>query len=357
MRVSAAVEGWVFRAYRASPADLALYRILYASYLLLAVVPAGLWIRTLPDAFFNPPMGLAALFRGFPPGWVLVALNAALGAAAGLLLVGWRTPAVSVATGALLLVTRSWEYSTGKVNHDILLVLVPLVLASSGWGRARSLDARMAADPAPEAPRPCWNLALLATATALGMFSAGVLKLISGWLDPSTHSTYGHLAANVLATGRESWLGTRLLAAGPSPLWELADWGATLLELAFLPALLHPRAMRAVLALAALFHLAIWPLFSILFSANVLAYGAFVRWSRVAGAGRPFSPRAAAVALAAAGIAAAAALLLGRPLDAALGLPLQPLVLVAGGIVGALHLRREAIALRAPERGGSPPPS
>ena len=114
----ARVDGWIFGAYAAAPADLALYRIAYAAYALLAVAPVALWVDGAPRAFFSPPPGVAALATGFPPAGLLPALNLLLVALLGLLLVGWRTPAVSVATSLVLLWIKSWEYADGKINHD-----------------------------------------------------------------------------------------------------------------------------------------------------------------------------------------------------------------------------------------------
>lgn len=350
------VNRWMFCAYTAAPADLAVYRIAYAAFVLLAMAPVGLWLRGLPDAFFSPPVGVAALAHGFPPHGVMLALNAALVAALAMLLVGWRTPAASVATGVLLLALKSWEYSTGKINHDILLVVLPLLLAYSGWGGAFSVDAARRPVPAPERPRPSWPLALMAFTVGLAMFSAGALKLVSGWLDPATHSTYGHLVVNNMGAGRGTWLSALALSTDAGWLWEPADWVATVLELAFLPAMLHPRAMRVAMALACLFHLGVWLLFSIVFDANVLAYAAFVPYAallarsprlrallaRPPRRGTAVAAGAAALVLGAAGIGA------GRPLEEVLHLQLHEIPVLAAAIVSIAYLAR---LLRASARG------
>lgn len=349
--LTARVDAWIFGAYRAAPADLALYRMGYAAYALLAVVPAALWVDGMPRAFFNPPPGAAALASGFPPGGFLLGLNVALAGLLGLLLVGWRTPAASVATGLVLLWSKTWEYADGKINHDILLVLIPLLLAGSGWGDALSADARRGGTPDPLRPRASWALALAAFVAGLAMFGAGALKLMTGWLDPATHSTFGHLVVNDMGAGRGTWLSGFALAWRAPLAWEAADWAATLLEAGFLLALLRQRWMRVALALACLFHLAVWLLFDIVFSASVLAYGAFVAWSRVLpGAARAagWIPSRAQVvaALLAAWTAGAAGVVVDVPLEHALGLQLQEILIVAGAAGGVAYLGRRVVPRR-----------
>lgn len=346
--IAAWADRLMFSAYTAAPGDLAVYRVFYGLYVLLAVAPVGAWVGGMPRAFFSPPVGPAALADGFPSGGTMLALNAALVIAAALLTAGWRTPAASLATGALLLIVKSWEYADGKINHDVLVVLAPLLLAFSGWGGALSVDAARRPAPEPSRPRPSWALGLMAFTIGVAMFSAGALKLITGWLDPAVHSTYGHLVVNNMGAGRDTWLSAAALATDAGWLWEPADWAATLLELAFILAMLHPRVMRAALAVATLFHLGVWLLFDIVFSANIVAYAAFVPWAawmtRSARLARwidrapppriAWSGLAAALALGMAGVA------LGEPLEARLGLQLQEALIIAGAGVGAAYLAR-----------------
>jgi hypothetical protein len=48
---------------------------------------------------------------------------------------------MSIATGLLILTGNGFAYSMGKINHDLLLAAIPLVMAFSNWGSAWSLDA------------------------------------------------------------------------------------------------------------------------------------------------------------------------------------------------------------------------
>lgn len=347
--LTARLDRWMFATWTASPAQLGVFRIGYSLFTLLAVVPIAPWLGDMPRAFFNPPVGLAALFTGFPSAAVMYLLNGAAVLLLGLLLMGWRTAPVSVATTAVLLVLKSWEYATGKIDHDILLVIAPLVFAGSGWGDALSVDASRARAPAPERQRPCWQLALFAFIIALAMSTSGLLKLAFGWLDPSVQATYRHLVMNNVGLGRSTWLSEILLRVETAWLWKPADWATVLLEVAFLPALLHPRAFRTILALATLFHLGVWLLFDIVFAPNVVAYTVFATGATGLGAWlarhppfrawslpAPAAAVAGGVALATGAVAAAA----GQTLAELLHVPLSRMVVAAAAVVGAAYLCR-----------------
>ncbi len=223
-RVLRAIETGALTSYALKTGDLAIVRILYASFVLIQIVPVAAWLPLAPKAFFHPPLGPAALFTGTPPASVLLALNILLTLFLSLLLVGWRTGVASVGTGVTLLILNSWAYSLGKINHDIFLVLVPLVLAFSGWGRALSVDAQRR--PAPEsAEAEAWPVALLALLVGFAMFTAGWVKATTGWLDPEARATYGHLVQNYLFTGRETWAGAWALRIDSDWFWKPGDWG------------------------------------------------------------------------------------------------------------------------------------
>lgn len=272
------LDSWIFEGYRTRSSDLAVYRILYSAYVLLVWLPMGLWLRHVPQAFFNPPVSLAALFTTFPPTFILSALNVLLALFVSMLLVGLLTRVASVGTCIVLLVIRSWEYSLGKINSDILLVITPLVLAFSCWGDVFSLDALRRSTPAPNTLRGSWNLTLLALLIGIAMFTSGWAKVSTGWLDPMTQSTYGYFVYYYV-TGEPCWVADLALRIEFAWLWKLADWFTAALEIGFLFAAFHRRAMYIFMAIACLFHLSVWLLFDIVFTHNIITYGAFVRYS------------------------------------------------------------------------------
>jgi HTTM domain len=277
------LDYWIFESYCVRVTDLAVYRIVYSTYVLLTYLPSATWLRHTPHAFFSPPVSLAALFTTFPPSSLLVALNVLLGLFLSMLIFGLHTRVASMGTSIVLVVINSWAYALGKINHDILLVITPAVLAFSGWGNALSLDSLRRPRHSLDPPKGAWSLALLALLIGISMFTAGWTKVATGWLNPTTLSTYGYLLNNYFVTGRHTWLGERALWMDSFWLWKSADWFATILECGFVFAIFSPRSMRIVMAIACLFHLGIWLLFDIVFASNVITYGAFVPYSTLTG--------------------------------------------------------------------------
>lgn len=344
------VDVWIFQSYYARATDLAVYRILYSSYVLLTYVPAATWLPHTPRAFFSPPLSLAALFTGVPSPFLLLALNTLLACCLSLLLLGWYTRAASVGTSLALILINSWAYSLGKIDHDILLVMTPAVLTGSGWGDALSFDARRRPPPPQAAPQGSWSLALLALLIAVAMCTAGWAKASTGWLNPATRATYAHLLTNYFVTGRQTWAAERSFQINALWLWKAADWSTVALELGFLYAMFRPRTMRVFTALACLFHCGVWLLFGIVFASNVVTYGAFLsygnrflvqRFREIAG--RRFLCLGQLPAWALLGVTSLlplTALVVGRPLGACLGLPLDRLVILSGAVIGSGYLIR-----------------
>lgn len=342
------LESRAIGSYAHRTADLAVFRMIYAAFILASVVPIAPWLSSAPSAFFYPPLGLAAIFRSTPPASVMIALNLILTLFAAMLLVGWKTRIASVGTGLLLLSLSSWRYSLGKINHDILLVVTPLVLVFTDWGRFFSIDSTRSRQSVGEMEAAqerdvAWPMALFALLIGFSMFTSGWAKATSGWLDPSQPCSYGHMINNWLSVGRETWFAKRAIWIQSLWFWKLADWSVVALEIAFLPAALHRRSFCLIAGIATVFHLGVMLVMNIPFPANVLAYGAFVRYSELPwfrnlnvedppsqkNAMRMFLASLALGSLAACG---------GKSVSVALRIPLDKVVVWAGAIVATMCL-------------------
>ncbi len=290
----ARIDAWIFEEYRASTMDLAIFRIIYAFFMLLSVPPLAPWIGRAPHAFFSPPVSLAALFADFPPAWLVTTLNVGLAAFLSLLLVGWKTRMASLGTGVLLLLLKSFEFTVGKVSaSETLLIVIPLVMAFSTWGGACSMDSCAKQTSQQREERGQWCLSYLAFLIAVGMLTAGWGKLTSGWLDPSAYCTYGHMVINNLVMERDMPAARMAFKLGPSPVWKIADWSVILLETGFIVAILRRRFWHWALIAAILFHVGVWALYGIVFDYNFIAYGAFVPFARLVGPIKPSVKRLA----------------------------------------------------------------
>ena len=266
--------------YRASATALGAYRIAYVLLTLVAFDSRGYaWIADLPPAFFDPPPGPASLFRGFPPSWVFESLDVLRPVLVAGILIGWRTREVSIGLVLVNLYAHLFLFSFGKIDHDILAVITPLLFAST-WGRALSVDAVL--DPR---PRRTDGLArgLLACLLSFGFLTAGLPKLWS-WLDfdLSTHGVMSWVL-NAEMNDRSYFLAPYFRELRSPWAWEALDVMAIGFELFAVVALfVGPAAFKMWCVAAVLFHLFNYLVLNIPFSIHLPLYMAFADWSPIA---------------------------------------------------------------------------
>uniref|UniRef100_A0A5Q5BLD6 HTTM-like domain-containing protein n=2 Tax=unclassified Mycobacterium TaxID=2642494 RepID=A0A5Q5BLD6_MYCSS len=278
MRVADRFDSWVARG-PFTPADLGIYRIIYAVSVLM-IAPDIAWLGQYPDFMFRPPTGPIQLFSSFPSPGILIGLESLRSIALVMLAFGLWTRFASFATAAMLITTYGITYSLGKVDHTILLVLVPLVLAFADWGNRFSIDALRAGRQTSHQEQ--WPLRLLGLLIGWGFFTAALTKVMTGWLSFDSQAARGYFVLGFVTQDRTNWLAGWVAAHDYRPVWELADWSTVVFELAILLALPWWRAFRSTLAIATLFHLGVYLVMNITFSHAVIAYGAFVPWGALA---------------------------------------------------------------------------
>ena len=276
-----AIDQWIFDEYRISAHGLALYRVIFASYALLVIVPRHGWLADVPDAFFYPPIGMTMFFSGVPGAWFFHLLNFAIMVAAFCLLLGKCVRPAWASVGVLLLVGNAWAYSFGKINHGILPIVVALVMSMADTAESKDSPREQVAAEMAGAGRAAWPMALLAMLVGMAMFTAAIPKLLTGWLDPSAPATLGHLLFNHFVTGRETLLSSTLVEIDSLLFWKISDYATLLLEGGFIVAMLWRRWFQVFCAAACLFHLGVFWMMDIPFTGNVLVYGAFVNWALI----------------------------------------------------------------------------
>lgn len=293
------LDRWIHTSFRASPQGLGAYRIFYAVFALLVVAPghdvyaslAG--FVGLPSSMYAPPPGPMQLFSGFPPRIVAETVHILLNLSLAALLLGYRTRTASILTGVLFLVLFGFSYSIGKINHNILFVLVPIIMSASGWGSALSFDAvrrgtasganTERSDPPLNGGAVSWPLMLLGLIVGFAIFTAGFAKILGGWLDPNTHAAYGHVLKNVFVRGRSALFAPLVADIESGAVWEMFDYLTVFFEVGFLAACAHRRTLRLFASLAVLFHFGVMLTMNIAFAFNLAVYAAFVDWDRIVG--------------------------------------------------------------------------
>jgi hypothetical protein len=253
------------------------------------------FLAELPQAFYTPPPGPMFLFDSFPPAQVFWLLHGMLILSLLAMLVGFKTTVSSFAAGLLLLIIKGFFYSTGKINHDLLLAIVPMVMAFTGWGAAYSLDARRLMPGGNSIKVASWPLTLLALFIGFMMFTAGFAKVLGGWLSTGTQATLGHFFIQFFTNGRQDLLAPILITVDYRFFWEMIDYATVVFEVGFLLAILHPKSTKIFISCAVVFHFSIMMSLNISFLPNFPAYAAFLHWTAVDAkvnhwAGRTISP-------------------------------------------------------------------
>lgn len=272
------IDAWL-RAGDATRTSLAGFRIVYAAISLL-VLPDFSWVAGFPDSMYNPPPGPMQLFSGFPPEIVLRGLEAAMAAGLIAILIGWRTRLASFLVVGVAMTGFGFTYSLGKIDHDILLVLVPGAMALAGWGDRLSVDAlRRRGRPTERAEQ--WPLRLFALLVGLAFLTAAMPKVRGGWLSWSSHAVQAMQGRHYLSNGHHGLLAGLFFHFNNPVFWEAMDIATIVIEAGMLLAVLNWRSTRVVFAIAATFHLGVWLMMTIPFIMNVVAYAFVVRWDRL----------------------------------------------------------------------------
>ncbi|MCW9706748.1 hypothetical protein [Fodinibius salsisoli] len=260
------LSNWLFSGPDGTIKNLQVYRVIYVLYIFIIMMPHQLWIQDYPDTFFFPRIGITLFFTGFPSITFFYVLNFLLTVALLALLFGYKKFYASIAVGLLLFIGNSWSYSFGKINHDIFIVIIPLIFAVIFW-KGKSYETYQ------------WITPIFALLIGLAMFTAAFAKITTGWLDPNVSAITGHLLQNYYTTGRETLWGSMLLSINSFHLFKFLDYSTIILESAFILSIFSLKYFRLVCAMACFFHFGIQLTMGISFTPNIIAYAFFVDWS------------------------------------------------------------------------------
>ncbi|GAB3538464.1 hypothetical protein GCM10027443_33460 [Pontibacter brevis] len=266
----------IFGSFLLSPESLGLYRISYALFLLTFGVPNFTWISNFPAVFYNPPMlSLHTFLSGFPSQWVLLLISLGTCVCTTVLLFGYKTRLTSILLGLFIFTGKSFAYSFGKIDHDFLIWIIPLIMSFSNWGAAYSVDSKSNQH---DREVQTWPVVLLALILSLAMFSAGLPKLLGGWLDFSSHAVRGHLLREYYVNERQDLLAPFFLNLNSPLIWEIFDYAGVMLELGFIFALVRPNVFRFFVVCTIIFHLFNYLMLNISFTVNFILYLLFIDW-------------------------------------------------------------------------------
>lgn len=274
---------WIFETFSVSAEGLGILRIFTSLVILFFLIPGQgsthfMFLSEMPGDYFAPPPGPMLLLDGFPSYAVFQILHTLLLFSLAGMLLGYYTKTASIITGLTILILQGLIFSIGKVNHEILVALVPAVMAFSNWGAAFSIDSTRKGF---SCKVNSWPLTLLALFIGFMMFTAGFPKILGGWLDPATQATQGHLFNQFFVRERDALLAAWFVNLDNVVFWELLDWATVLFEVGFLGAVVSGKWFKRFVCLAVLFHFSTMMMLNIAFLPNFLAYAVFLNWTEI----------------------------------------------------------------------------
>ncbi|HCQ39659.1 MAG TPA: hypothetical protein DIV39_10930 [Verrucomicrobiales bacterium] len=196
---------------------------------------------------FHPPLGPFSFLESFPAPWVIVVIESLTCALLALWVVGigqWRVGAL---LSFFLMITSGLVYSTGKIDHDFVILLCPFLLTLRGT----------------------WPEKTLMFCLAVYFASSGFAKIT--WLTLDTQASLSWALTYFHGYGKSAPLLAWSLGNLPGWSWEIFDQLTVLFELCVPLAFLRP-IRRWIFLFVPLFHLATILLLGIDFSRLLLVY-------------------------------------------------------------------------------------
>lgn len=261
--------------YQLSTESLSIFRIFFCLFSLFIIgIHNFTWLGPASDLFFDPVLGLSSLFSGFPSNYFFTILSLILILLFCLLLFGIYTTVSSYLITITLIVGNSFKYSLGKIDHDILFVLCPALLAISGWGNHYTLFKRRDALVTINFPA----VQIIAILLAFGMSTSALIKLWTGWLDFDVWAVKGMLVSRYYTTDHPPLLIETLLHIDSVVLWKAMDYAIVLIEGAMMITLFIPRLFRLNITFLIVFHLVNSLVIHIPFISLLPCYLLFLDW-------------------------------------------------------------------------------
>jgi len=268
------LDAWIFDSYACPSENLSIYRLTYSVWLLLIIGPPRFAerMRYFPDGAYDPNPGLGQLFSTVPDLFFFQLIDGVISVALLALLVGLFTRWASVLLTLGFVLGNTFVFALGKIDHNLMTWLIPLILSFSGWGRHYSVDALLRKRGR---PTYSWPITLMSVLLGFGLFTSGIIKVVGGWLSPKTAMVRAYFLRNYYNYDREGVLTDALLELQWSPFWEFQDWMTIFFEIGILVAILSPVFYRLFTLLAIFFHLMVYLILGISFTHFLIVYVLF----------------------------------------------------------------------------------
>nr|WP_163381271.1 HTTM domain-containing protein [Cyclobacterium sp. SYSU L10401] len=270
LQINERITNWLENTWKPTFFQLGLTRILFCLGFFIFDLPQFIEIASFELVFFDPPPGISRLIGPITSEDFWWTFDLILRISFALILIGFRTKASSIIFGLLLLFGFTYDYSYGKINHNIFPVIFPLLMAFTNWGGALSIDAlrNRTRNKIPKG----WPLTFLSFLLGWGYFTAGLPKLIGGWLDVSYSTTAGFILRRYYSGADPMYLNEMFVKINNLFIYKILDYSTLLFELGFILTIFWSALFLRAIGIAAMFHLGVLLTVNIPFSLHVLVF-------------------------------------------------------------------------------------
>ncbi|WP_339925171.1 restriction endonuclease subunit S [uncultured Cyclobacterium sp.] len=276
LSINEKITNWLENTWAPNFFQLGLSRILFCLGYLIIGLPEFIEISNFKLLFFDPPLGLS-LFLGpiiSSDFWWFFDLIVRI--AFICLFVGFRTKWSSIIFSLLLLFGFTYLYSYGKIDHNIFPIIFPMFMAFTNWGGALSIDS-LKNNKTNLSPKG-WPLTFFSFLLGWGYFTAGLPKLMGGWLDPSYSTTAGYILRKFHSGQEPLYLNEMFVKINNLFIYKMLDYGALVFEIGFIFTIFCSALFLRSIGIAALFHLGVLLTLNIAFTTHVLVFFPYIMY-------------------------------------------------------------------------------
>lgn len=268
------IEKLIFTSYHPSYEFLACYRIFFSLFLLWMGISNDSWVSSIPNSAMHSPISILSFTDMVPPQWVFIGFYYSIYLCLLLILIGFRPRIFAILYMVIYLLTSSYAFSFGKINHTFVYALPIIIMAFSPWNRVYSFF--------PEPKRETdvlsksWPIFLLSMLLGFGIFTAGLAKILGGWLNTDIQSTQVFFYQYRYGIGWHDLMSDTFDKINSQFFWEFLDYSTVLFESVFILAFLKPKFFRFMILITLFFHLNVLLMFNISFTYAIGFYALFI---------------------------------------------------------------------------------
>ncbi|ASK30740.1 hypothetical protein CEY12_11705 [Chryseobacterium sp. T16E-39] len=268
------IKKLLFTSYDPSYEFLAFYRIFFSLFLLWMGISNANWVSHIPNSAMQPPISILSFTDFVPPAWFFTGCYYSMYLCLLLILIGFKPRIFAISYVVIYLVTSNYAFSFGKIDHTFVYSLPIIVMAFSPWNTTFSFF------PEPQKETDVlsksWPMFLLSMFLGFGIFTAGLAKILGGWLNTDMQSTQVFFYQYRYGVGWHDLMSDVFDKINSQFFWEFLDYSTVLFESIFILAFLKPRFFRLMIWITLFFHLNVLLMFNIAFTYAIGFYALFI---------------------------------------------------------------------------------